>query len=401
MLENDKFNALLIPFLRRKITQLSGAALMVKKIIKKALNGVQPDNLNRILKNSKKLIFKRGFSKDPRFCFEVISFTLLLFLFFSASQLSGLSFENSQTVFFNPFLDTENYKTGDLFFSQNKALAFETPDLIVKDNFIFGVSTPRILTTQTLGSFFGQDGHYDDAKDVVDYIVETGETVQSIAVSFGVSVDTLLWANDLTKNSALKIGQKLVILPVSGVSHIVKSGDTVNDISKTYKAKSEDVIAFNEIAGEIFVGDILIIPGGVMPSKSTPFVVQNLADNFFILPTEGTMTQHLHWYNAIDVANKCSTPVYAAASGVVQRAKYGWNAGGGNLVTVLHSNGVVTYYGHLMNIFVKSGERVEVGQRIGLMGTTGVSTGCHLHFGVTGAKNPLAKYFLGTALKYK
>jgi len=214
----------------------------------------------------------------------------------------------------------------------------------------------------------------------------------------------LLWANDLLKNSKLKIGQNLVILPVSGLVHIAKSGDTIGEISKTYKAKTEDIIAFNNLTneGDIFIGDILVIPNGIMPTKLVPSLTQTqLADSFFIYPTEGRITQTLHWYNAIDIANKCGSPIYAAAAGTIKRTAYGWNGGGGNLITILHSGGVVTYYGHLMSLFVKSGDQVNVGDRIGLMGQTGKSTGCHLHFGVTGAKNPLTNSPVGTTIKYK
>ena len=208
----------------------------------------------------------------------------------------------------------------------------------------------------------------------------------------------------MTQREIIKTGQNLVILPVDGLVHIVKSGDTIGALASTYKVKTDDIIAFNNLAneGDIFIGDILIIPSGIMPVKLAPSVVQTpLADSFFIYPTEGYISQGLHWYNAIDIANKCGTPIYAAAAGTVKRASYGWNSGGGNQVTILHSGGVVTYYGHLMSIFVKSGDQVNVGDRIGLMGSTGKSTGCHLHFGVTAAKNPLSKHNVGTTIKYK
>lgn len=216
-------------------------------------------------------------------------------------------------------------------------------------------------------------------------------------------MNTLLWTNHISKNTNLTVGQTLVILPVSGILHIVKSGDTISEISKTYKANIDDVVSFNDLTneGDIFIGDILIIPGGVMPQKVAPSVVQTqLADSFFIYPAEGTITQGLHFYNAIDLANKCGTPIYAAASGVVQRARYGWNYGGGNQVTILHSGGVVTYYGHLLSMSVKPGDQVNLGDRIGLMGETGKATGCHIHFQVIGAKNPLVKYSVGSLIKY-
>lgn len=338
----------------------------------------------------------------PGFYFGLFSFILLGLLFFGSESLAELGYFEANDVT-NSFLkDNKNSDNNNLFFSQNKTLALETPDLKIEDNFIYGISTPRVLTTQTLGDIFGGDSSQN--KDIINYSVEPGDTVQSLAQQFNISVDTLVWVNNISKNSSLKVGQNLVILPVSGVTHIVKSGDTISQISKTYNAKIDEVIAFNSLAneGDIFIGDILIIPGGVMPKKSVPSVVQTpLADSFFIYPAEGHITQGIHWYNAVDLANKCGTPVYAAASGVVQRVRYGWNYGGGNQITILHSGGIVSYYGHLMSMFVKSGDQVTVGDRIGLIGQTGLVTGCHVHFEVIGAKNPLAKYSIGTILQYK
>jgi LysM repeat protein len=120
----------------------------------------------------------------------------------------------------------------------------------------------------------------------------------------------LLWANDLTSSSKIKVGQTLVILPVSGVTHIVRSGDTISEIAKSYKAKSDDILSFNGLSneGDIYIGDILIIPGGVITAKAPSAPTQkSVADNFFIFPTQGTITQGLHWYNAVDTANKCGT----------------------------------------------------------------------------------------------
>lgn len=355
-------------------------------------------------KKLKKFKFKKGFFKNPSFYFGVSSLVLVGMLFFNSQGLAALDGNKDDTiVFFRTF--TTDYGIAiesDPFLSDQQAGAIEPPDLkIIQEQFVYGVSTPRVLTTQTMGAILGESTHVNSEDDVTDYLVQPGDTVELVAQQFNISVNTVLWANNLSKNSLLKAGQTLVILPVSGTVHIVKSGDTIFDIAKIYKADIDDIISFNKLTGEgdIFIGDILVVPNGIMPAKPvTSGGSIQVANSFFIFPTEGNITQGLHWYNAVDVANKCGYPVYAAASGAVQRAQYGWNAGGGNLITILHSNGVVTYYGHLMAISIKPGDTVEVGQRIGLMGNTGISTGCHLHFGVTGAKNPLAGY---KTIKYK
>lgn len=332
-------------------------------------------------------------------------------IYYGSGDFSAFaSLNNGQTVFFNSFFNnSRNLNEDSLFFSRASALALETPDLkIIQDNAVGGVSTPQILTPKVLGDTFG--GSPADTDNIIEYIVQPGDSLQSIAIDYNISLNTLLWANSLNSSSKIKAGQTLVILPVSGVLHVVKSGDTISGISQKYKATTDAIVAFNSLAseGDIYIGDILIVPEGVMPKTTSSINIQTaIADNFFIFPTEGKITQGLHYYNAKDIANKCGTSIYAAASGQIQRVKYGYNFGGGNYITILHSGGIVTYYGHLMTIFVKPGDIVNVGDRIALMGGqpgmagAGRSTGCHLHFGVIGAKNPLLKYSVGERISLK
>lgn len=360
----------------------------------------------RKFKQAAEKIDVKRVSKDPFFYFGVTCFLLFGVLFLSSVSLAAPNYPKSQAVItFNPFFkNTDNLANDNPFFSQNGELALQTPDLkIVDGDSIYAVSTPSVLTTQTLGDIFG--GQSNQTKAVTDYYVQPGDTVQSIAANFNISADTLLWANNITADTNLTVGQDLTILPVSGILYVVKSGDTLSQIAGTYKANVDDIIAFNNLADEsdIFIGDTLIIPGGVMPARNVPVTINvPLADDYFIYPAEGIITQGLHFYNAVDLANKCGTPVYAAAAGVVQRAvdNNQWNLGMGNYITILHGNGTVTYYGHEETIFVKSGDQVDVGQRIGLMGQTGDATGCHVHFEVIGATDPLAKYAVGTRISY-
>lgn len=312
----------------------------------------------------------------------------------------------------NSFFNKQDNSRDNLFFSQEDKISLETPDLkIAQGNTLFGMPTTSIVSAKVLGDAFGSN--QSTRKEITNYVVQPGDTFQSIADSFNISVNTILWANDLSASSKIKVGQDLNILPTSGVLHVVKSGDTVGAIAQKYKAGADDVIAYNDLANQddIYVGDILVVPGGVLPKKASPIInIQvPLADNYFIFPAQGKIAQLLHYYNGVDLANKCGTPIYAAAAGVVQRAvaNGGYNSGMGNHVTILHSNGTVTYYGHLMTVLVKPGERVDVGQNIALMGGqpgmagAGKSTGCHIHFQVIGAKNPLAKYPMGTTISYK
>ena len=239
---------------------------------------------------------------------------------------------------------------------------------------------------------------YDYQQQLRSYQIQEGDTLGSLTEKFGVSLDTLAWANDLSLSAVLQPGQYLDILPVSGILYLVRSGDTLSQVASIHQARAEEILIFNGLddSDVLLVGDLLIIPDGKKPTEVP--VLTPVASSYFILPTSGYISQGLHPYNAIDIANECGTPIYAAAGGTVQKA--GWIAIGGNRVRILHSNGVVTYYGHLSKILVASGQKVVPGQQIGLMGATGHATGCHLHFDVRGATNPLTRYPLGTVLQY-
>jgi LysM repeat protein len=286
----------------------------------------------------------------------------------------------------------------------------ESPDLsLIQGNSLVAVSPPIMATPQVLGALVGGQDYQWTQNEVTEYAVQPGDSLWSIAEKFNISMETILWANNLNKNSLIQIGQTLMILPVSGVSHQVQKGDTVSEIAQMYKTKADDIISYNDLSGEgdIFIGDILIIPNGVMPPpvQYAPRIVP-LADSYFICPIGSPcrITQGLHWYNAVDFSHgKCGEPIYAAAAGEVLKVKLTasrsqWAFGGaGNHLTILHPNGVVTYYGHIQNALVSPGDRVSQGQMIatigGQPGTSGAgkTTGCHVHFGVTGARNPFAR----------
>lgn len=352
--------------------------------------------------------------KTPCFYYSLVAIVILGLIYFGINRFpktviwQGSDYFNSaETSFSNNIIENSDSKTGVLFFSQNQSPFLEPPELnIIQGNSLVALTPPRALSLKVLGALFGQGEQ--PRKEIIEYTVQQGDTLKSIAQNFDISLDTLLWANELTKSSKIRVDDKFIVLPVSGAIHFVKTGDTLSTIAKTYKAQVEDIIEINEITDEsdIYIGDILVVPNGVPPKKTFEPVQTYLADNYFIFPVEGKITQRLHWYNAVDIANKCGTPIFAAAPGVVQKAKYGWNSGGGNVVTILHEGGVVTWYGHLLSIFVKPGEPVDIGQKIGLVGGqpgtsgAGISTGCHLHFTVIGAKNPLAQYPLGYLIKY-
>lgn len=357
--------------------------------------------LTRGLKTTKKLIFGRheGSLGDPFLYLgltAVILYGLLVFL--------APSEESSSTIF-----NEISPETPQAFIAATERIK-ESPDLsIIQKNSLAAVSPPLMVTPQILGALASGETYEWKEVQVVEYAVEPGDNLWSIAEKFNISLETILWANNLNKNSLIQIGQKLVILPVSGIVHQVQKGDTVSGIAQTYKTKIDEIVAFNDLSGEgdIFIGDILVIPGGAMPPPVVyaPKVVP-LASSYFICPISQPcrITQGLHWYNAVDFSHgKCGEPIFAVAAGEVLRVRLTssrsqWAFGGaGNNLTILHPNGVVTFYGHLQAALVNPGDYVSQGQMIATIGGalgmpgSGDSTGCHVHFGVTGARNPFNK----------
>ncbi len=232
------------------------------------------------------------------------------------------------------------------------------------------------------------------------YTVEEGDTISSIAATYGISVNTIYWANNLNRKSKLKIGQTLVILPITSVQHKVVKGDTIAKIAKLYSGNVDEIVAYNGLEdGKLTVGDTVIIPDGEMPAAPLPAKVVNRLVNrdsgpdiagYYLRPVLGChKTQGIHGHNGIDLGCPIGTPLRAAAPGIVIVASVGgWGGGYGNYIVIKHPNGTQTVYGHLSRVDVRVGDPVDRGQYIGATGNTGKSTGPHLHFEVRGARNP-------------
>lgn len=271
----------------------------------------------------------------------------------------------------------------------------------MESNSLMAVAPPLTFDSNVLGSMLGgveDENMTSDRKGILEYVVENGDSLSSIADKFNISVNTILLTNELSAGTVIKPGQKLVILPVTGIVYHVKNGDTLSGIAQTYKGKVPEIIEVNNLSseGDVYIGDILIIPNGKMPViKITTYANVPVGSSYFIAPVANPkISQGLHWYNAIDFAAKCGTPIYAAASGTIQKVDYGYNSGAGNTVRIIHPNGVVTSYGHVQTATVVVGQRVSQGEQIALVGGkpgmagAGKSTGCHVHFAVHGAANP-------------
>lgn len=238
---------------------------------------------------------------------------------------------------------------------------------------------------------------------VSEYIVQAGDALSFIASDYGVSVNSIIWANNLINADNINPGQVLRIPPVSGIIHKVKKGDTVASIAKKYGVDEQKIIAFNELSevGKLAIDDEIIVPDGKIAGTSvaknqttTASRFTHLPDlgDYFFAPATGYDWGRIHGRNGVDVANSCGTPIFAAADGSVAIADTaGWNGGFGKYIKLIHPNGTETLYAHASKLLIAVGQFVQRGQQIALMGTTGQSTGCHLHFEVHGAKNLLAK----------
>ncbi len=251
---------------------------------------------------------------------------------------------------------------------------------------------------------------------IIYYTVQNGDTASSIASRFGLTVNTILWANNLTAYSLIRPGDTLTILPYSGILYTVKSGDTVSKLASKYGVDADKISSCNDVATGLKVGQKIVIPGARKIIEPKAVAVRSSANNSYtgletirnliqapavrvsgsqmIWPTVGhTITQYFSWrHNGLDIANRVGTPIYAAGDGIVEIAAYGWNGGYGNTIVINHGGGKKTRYGHASKLFVKVGDEVTKGENIAAMGSTGHSTGPHLHFEilVNGARyNPL------------
>ncbi len=233
------------------------------------------------------------------------------------------------------------------------------------------------------------------------YTVREGDTLSGIALMFDVSPNTIKWANDIPPSGTIRVGQQLTILPVTGVRYTVKKGDTLATIAKKYSADTSEIANYNGIEGALAVGEVIIIPNGEMHIETPAKTVARATGA--VTYTTGTQvgyyaspvaryvkTQGIHGYNGVDFGAAAGTPVMASAAGEVIIAKgTGYNGGYGIYVVIQHGNGSQTLYSHLSRLATSAGEFVEQGQVIGYVGSTGRSTGPHLHFEIrNGIRNP-------------
>jgi murein DD-endopeptidase MepM/ murein hydrolase activator NlpD len=277
------------------------------------------------------------------------------------------------------------------------------------------VALPGVLAPTTLVASPAEESDTQQQKrtEVQDYIVKEGDSLALIAKRFGLDVGTILWANGRTATQYIRPGDTLRIPPVSGVLVTVKKGDTLLSLANTYNSDIADIVNVNRLDAEktLPIGVELVLPGGEPPEISTPSSrsfssrnypresgrretvptitkkppdadTSNTAVGKLLWPSSGhSITQYYSWHHTgLDIDGDFTSPLYAAHDGVITTAA--WNSGGYGLQVVISGTGVMTRYAHASKLFVKVGDVVKRGQTIAMMGSTGRSTGSHLHFEV-------------------
>lgn len=302
----------------------------------------------------------------------------------------------------------------------------------------FAVVSPQFLFVEDgflmKSSTLGRQGERMAYGEGIIHKVKPGEGIDSIAKRYGISVETVRWANRLPAGAALQPDQELIVLPVDGVLHTVRRGQTLARIAQLYDISEEEIGRQNRLRGGFIVaGQLLIIPGGkpIVASttvasaqeaplrfaesltqrdirlrlqeqdarhreaikdaptvRSAPLAGLEATNGILQMPCNGCFfTQYYHpGHYAVDIQTRGGGPIFAAEAGVVIRSEdSGWNGGYGKVIEVDHGNGLITLYGHNRDVYVQAGESVARGQLIGWMGNTGLvygATGIHIHFEV-------------------
>lgn len=277
-------------------------------------------------------------------------------------------------------------EAGSALIAKSVAAGLKSPEL--------GHDQPLILegSIQDNGGFFSSSNY----AGVVTYVVKRGDTLSGIAAQFGISVQTIIASNPQVKAGALQIGQKLNVLPVSGIVYSVKDGETAESVAASFDLGVSQLKEFNRSVdfNNLAAGTTLVIPGASPLASGLLAKSSGLPDlkGYFMQPAEGFNWGVLHPHNAVDIANVCGTPIVASAEGlVVDVSLDSWSEGYGHNIVIEHPNGVKTRYAHLDKVFASLGDYVKQGEQIGTMGQTGDATGCHVHFEVLGAVNPFAR----------
>jgi murein DD-endopeptidase MepM/ murein hydrolase activator NlpD len=223
---------------------------------------------------------------------------------------------------------------------------------------------------------------------VVPYRTRAGDSISRIAARFNLNIDTLVSWNALRDARNIPVGTQLDVPNANGLKYTVRRGDTLQGIARSSGVDLNNILDWNRLSSSVIsVGQELFLPGARMNTNE----LNRILGNLFMYPVLGRISSYFgvrpdpftgveRFHNGVDIVNKPLTPIQAAMAGTV--GDVGFSADYGYYVILKHSGGYQTLYGHLTRYLVARGQRVQQGQKIGELGTTGYSTGPHLHFSI-------------------
>ncbi|MDR3166591.1 MAG: M23 family metallopeptidase [Treponema sp.] len=264
---------------------------------------------------------------------------------------------------------------GGMSYLENSGFEINDPALVVEADAIIGIPEPEEFSKPQMLLYAA-------------YVVKPGDTISDLARNFGLNQDTLISYNGIKQTRLLQIGQVLKIPNQDGLLYTVKTGDTLAAIAEKYQVDMGTVTTVNELLSEnVTVGSGLFIPGARLDWVD----LQEINGDLFAWPVYGYLTSRYgyraspftgarQFHSGIDIGAAMGTPIRAAMGGRVSAV--GYDDAYGNYAVITHHSGYRTLYGHMSVIRVKPGSYVGTGGRIGDVGSTGRSTGPHLHFTV-------------------
>lgn len=374
----------------------------------------------KILKSYKRNIARKNFKKNILLLFEYIKYKLEIFLeninlpnvlnlfknkiFLSVSVIAFIILFNL-SIFAIKNKSNNNFYFNKKFDNSDKTYRKILSEMNPETNDIIENYLPKIHQITSIANIDGKVSEifYDyissdntlNSDGVIgvkyeEYTIGEGENLTTISRKIGVNLDTLVSVNKITNANKLKPGQKIIIPNRNGLLYTIKQNENIEEVASKYDIQLNRILAFNKIdeISDIEIGDDIFLPGAKYTLDeriekfgqmfSLPVTVTRISSLFGyrVHPITKVRTKH----TGVDIPGSLNTPVYAARKGKVIFA--GYSGGYGNLVIVRHDKGYTTYYGHLNKITTKIGANVGVGVMIGRMGSTGNSTGSHLHFEV-------------------
>ncbi|WP_024654001.1 peptidoglycan DD-metalloendopeptidase family protein [Borrelia persica] len=310
-----------------------------------------------------------GFSCDLTYNF-IFKFNVIVFILILMFYLNIFSYYGSY-VFLTKLSFPKDYFI-DTF------LYYSDQDLSQINNYFFGIDTNNYDSTTLKKPF---------VLKVVEHKIKPGETLSHIAARYNITSETLISYNNIKDVRNIKPNITISVPNMKGILHTVEKNDSLSSIAKKYKIPKVDILDANNLDNEVLsLNQKLFVPGGRMAKD----LLRNALGETFLFPTRGIITSSygyrpdpftktISFHNGIDIANVANTPIVATKEGIV--VTVGFSSGGyGKYIVISHNNGFQTLYAHLGSFAVKVGQRVSRGQIIGRMGSTGYSTGNHLHF---------------------